>query len=184
LQKRLPKEGNILEIASGNGEHVAYFAALFPNLIWQPSDFSQEALASIEAWREYMALNNILKPLYLDMAANEFSTSELPHEVSAILNFNMTHISPWECTHGLMRLSQQVLKATASLILYGPYKREGVHTAQSNIDFDRWLKSQNPSWGIRDLDEVVTLAAAHHLRHTDVIEMPANNHILIFCRDS
>lgn len=68
------------------------------------------------------------------------------------------------------------------LYLYGPFKRGGVHTAPSNAAFDQSLRSQNPEWGVRNLEEVETIAGVHGFRLTQVEEMPANNLSLVFVK--
>ncbi len=178
LQPRLPPAGIVLEIASGSGEHAAAFAPRLAHLSWQPSDFEDAALASIEAWRQHTAVENILPPLRIDITKPQAVT--LPDDIQAVVNCNMIHISPWSCCEGLMALAARALPRDREMFLYGPFKREGRHSAPSNADFDGWLKSQNPAWGVRDLDDVVACAAVQGLMLVDVFDMPANNLAVIF----
>ena len=178
LREVLPERGTLLEIASGTGEHAAYFSELFPDLAWQPSDPDPEALASIEAWRAEAGVPNLLEPLRLDSAAPTWPVEA----ADAILCINMVHISPWAATEGLMRGAGRLLPPGGPLILYGPYRRAGVPTAPSNEAFDQSLRSRDPRWGLRELERVSAQAGANGLTFERVVEMPANNLTLVFRR--
>jgi SAM-dependent methyltransferase len=177
LQPRLPAQGLVLEIAAGAGEHAAYNAAALPGLQWQPTDPDPEALASIAGWRAHGALPNLLPPLCLDAAAPD--TWPVPR-ADAIVNINMLHISPWAASQGLMAGAARLLPPGANLFLYGPYIERDVETAPSNLAFDQSLKSRNPAWGLRHLDDISALAAQHGLALAERIAMPANNLVLMF----
>jgi hypothetical protein len=177
LRPRLPREGTVLEIAAGAGEHTIYNAAAFPGLQWQPTDLGPDCLASIAAWRDHAALANVLPPLQLDAS----HPAAWPiHRADAIININMIHISPWAATQGLMAGAGRLLPSRGIIFLYGPFIEADVETAPSNVAFDRSLKTCNPDWGIRRLEEVTDLATGHGLELTDRITMPANNISLFF----
>lgn len=178
LHKILPATGTVLEIASGSGEHAIHFAKAFPALIFQPSDPSADALASIEAWRKHEILPNILSPVQLDASIQNWPVQE----AAALLCINMIHISPWSAAEGLMRGAAAMLSMGAPLFLYGPYKRGGKHTAPSNAAFDDDLRRRNAEWGIRDLESVAEYAGQSGFGAPDVYEMPANNLSLVFWR--
>jgi len=178
LGEILPARGTMLEIASGSGEHAVCFSGLFPDLVWQPSDPDPEALASIRAWRSEAGAPNLLDPILLDAAMGEWPIDR----ADAILCINMVHISPWAATLGLLRGAGRLLAPGAPLYLYGPYRRAGVETAQSNEAFDRSLKARNPEWGLRDLEEVVAAAGREGLALDRVVDMPANNVSVILRR--
>lgn len=177
LREALPPSGLVLEVASGTGEHAAYFASLFPHLDWQPSDADPDALLSIEAWAADSASPNLRPPLVLD-AAGTWPVDR----ADAILAVNMVHISPWSATEGLLRGAARILAPCGPLILYGPYRRAGHATAPSNEDFDASLKARNPDWGLRSVEEVTAEAERHGLALDRLHEMPANNLTLIFHR--
>ena len=177
LREVLPESGLALEVASGTGQHAAWFAAAFPNLDWQPSDPDPESLESIAAWREDADLPNLRAPVRLDAEAWPWPVER----ADAILCINMVHISPWSATVGLLRGAEALLPAGAPLILYGPYRRAAVPTAPSNEAFDRSLQSRNSDWGLRDLEAVLATAAGFGLRYERLFEMPANN-LTIVCR--
>ncbi|HYD37758.1 MAG TPA: DUF938 domain-containing protein [Allosphingosinicella sp.] len=176
LRTVLPERGLVLEVASGTGEHAAYFAGLFPDLRWQPSDPDPAALASIRAWREDSGLANLLEPVRLDAAAEAWPVAS----ADAVLCVNMVHISPWEATLGLLRGAGRLLAPGAPLILYGPYRRAGVPTAPSNAAFDASLRARDPRWGLREVEAVEAEAARNGLRLDRLFEMPANNLSLLF----
>ncbi len=170
----LPPSGTVLEVASGSGEHCAYFARRFPTLIWQPSDPEPAARASIAVWCDGLA--NIRPALDLNAQVPEWPVAE----ASALLCINMVHISPWTATLGLFVGAARLLEPGAPLFLYGPYRRADHPTAESNEAFDASLKMRDPRWGLRDLDEVVAAAEGFWLDR--VVEMPANNLSVILRR--
>ncbi|CAI0344042.1 DUF938 domain-containing protein [Hyphomicrobiales bacterium] len=176
LRRILPPSGLVLEVASGSGEHAVHFADALPGLTFQPSDPAPDALASIGAWTRESGLPNILPPLLLDASAPQW-----PIEAAeAILCINMIHISPWTATEGLFRQAGHLLKPGHPLYLYGPYRRPDRPLEPSNAAFDESLRSRDPAWGLRDLDEVEALATANGFAAAQLVEMPANNLSLIF----
>jgi hypothetical protein len=178
LTRVLPAEGLVLEVASGTGEHACFFAGKLPRIVWQPSDVDEGNRASIAAWRDDAALANLRAPIALDAAAGDWPVEG----ADAIVNINMIHIAPWQVCEGLMRGAARTLSAGAPLYLYGPFRRDGHHTAPSNEAFDRGLQAQDPRWGVCDLDEVVAAARAAGLALGELVEMPSNNLSVIFRR--
>ena len=171
LRDVLPTQGVILEVASGSGKHINYFAERLPALDWQPSDPSPAARASIAAWTAADGLTNVRPPLDLDASA-------LPWPVSgadAILAINMVHISPWAATQGLLREAARLLPSGGLLYLYGPFIQTGIQLAPSNAAFDADLRDRNVAWGLRDLAAVEAAAAESGLKIESVMPMPANN---------
>lgn len=176
LRRALPPAGLVLEVASGTGQHAVHFAAAFPALDWQPSDPEPTARASIAAWAQAAQLPNLRPPLELDAAAPDWPIGH----ADAVLCINMVHISPWPATEGLMAGSGRILPSGGLLYLYGPYRRDGRHTAPSNDAFDADLRARNPAWGVRDLEAVAVAAGAHGFHLDEIVEMPANNLSLLF----
>ena len=176
LREILPDRGTVLEVASGTGEHVRFFAEALPHLDWQPSDPDADARASIAAW--CADLPNIRPPLALDAAAPDWPLAL----ADALLCINMVHISPWAATLGLFAGAARILSEGAPLYLYGPYRRDDVPTAPSNEAFDQSLKDRNPAWGLRRLEDVRDVAQAAGFDCDRLIEMPANNLSLLFRR--
>src|ERR1700704_2472856 len=180
LRRVLPSQGLVLEVASGSGEHAAYFAQALPALLWQPTDHGEQALASIGAHRAAAKTPNLLAPLDLDVTSAHWPVER----ADAVICNNMIHIAPWAAAEGLMAGAGRVLPAGGLPFLYGPFRVEGRHTADSNREFDEWLRAENPSWGVRDLDEVAALAARQDLSLTETVAMPANNLSVVFRRDA
>jgi hypothetical protein len=179
LRAVLPPAGLVLEIASGTGEHAVHFAAALPGLTWQPSDVDEESLGSIAAYRALAALPNLLAPLRLDVTAPSWPAAR----ADALVCINMLHISPWAAAEGLMAGAERLLAPGKILYLYGPFKKDGRHTAPSNAAFDESLRARHPEWGVRDTGEVADLARRHGLALVRQLGMPANNLSLIFRRE-
>jgi cyclopropane fatty-acyl-phospholipid synthase-like methyltransferase len=175
LRKVLPESGRVLEIASGSGQHIVHFAAELPSLCWLPSEPQAEGLRSIEARISEAALTNVAAPLKLDVTG---TWPEL--DVDALIVANMLHISPPETLPALMRGASGVMPRGGVLTIYGPFKRNGEHTASSNERFDASLRERDSRWGIRDLETVVDTAQTFAIELQQVVAMPANNLLLVF----
>ena len=184
LRRVLPPAGTVLEISSGTGEHITFWAPRLPHLQWLPSEPQAQMRASIQAWGEALPAPNLrLPPLALDVSDRPWPVeAEPPEPLAAIVNINMIHIAPWEMCEHLMAGAQRILPSGGVLYLYGPFKRDGQHTAPSNEAFDLMLRDRNPRWGVRDLEAVAAIAQKHDLKLTDTIPMPANNFSVIFQR--
>lgn len=178
LRLHLPPKGLVVEMASGSGEHVVHFARHLPGLVFQPSDPDEDARASIDAWVEGAGLANVKPALDLDVTRRPWPFVN----AAAILCINMVHISPWPATEALVAGAARHLAANGILYLYGPYKRDGAHTAPSNEAFDQSLRARDPAWGVRDLETVMSLATAAGFAEPSIVPMPANNLSLVFHR--
>ncbi|WP_043285508.1 DUF938 domain-containing protein [Paraburkholderia oxyphila] len=176
LRGALPARGTVLEIASGTGQHAAHFAAALPGIEWQPSDADPRARASIAAWRAHTGFANLREPLDLDVRREPWPVAA----VDAIVCINMIHIAPWEAAVALMKGAGARIAAGGALVLYGPYRRGGAHTAPSNEAFDADLRARDPAWGVRDLEAVEALAQAEGFVCEAVVPMPANNFSVVF----
>lgn len=179
LTPRLPKNGTILEIASGTGEHTVFFAENLPHLKWQPTNFEQHHLESTEAWRVHSGRQNIAKTLFLD-ATSETWPVEGQNDFSGIFNANMIHISPWAVCEGLFAGAARVLDIGGKIFLYGPFKIDGEHTAPSNAEFEIWLKNKSEDFGVRDIEDVANVADKNGFKLEETIDMPSNNFIQVF----
>ena len=176
LERELPVAGTVLEVASGTGEHAAYFAGRFASLVWQPSDSDPAALASIEAWREDSNRPNLRSPTVLDARDEEWPIST----VGAVLCVNMLHIAPWSACEGLFAGSGRALVPNGPLIVYGPFLEPAARTAATNRAFDRTLRSRNEAWGLRSTDRLDELAVRAGLQRVERYAMPANNLLLVW----
>ena len=178
LAEWLPQSGLVLEIASGTGEHVTYFAERFPSLSWQPSDIHPTALTSIAAWGEESRLENVRSPLVLDASSADWPLDR----AEAILSINMVHISPWTSALGLIGGAARLLSRGAPLIMYGPWLSDETPTVPSNLEFDADLKRRDPEWGLRRVEEFALAAGDQGLHLEAIRAMPANNLMLLLRR--
>lgn len=178
LRTLLPPQGHALEIASGTGQHVAWFAQHLPQWTWQPSDATAEGFADIEA--HSAGLNTVRTPQVLDVMRSPWLAAG--SRFDAIYCANMLHISPWATTTALMQGSAVHLAAGGTLITYGPYLEDTVVTAEGNLNFDASLRAQDPAWGIRRLEDVRQVAARAGLQLAQRHAMPANNLLLVWQR--
>ncbi len=191
----LPPTGTVLEISSGTGEHAIFFAPRLAPRHWIPSDPNPAAIASIAAWQTDYPAANLYPPIQLDVCDRRWTVEPPPlpdalrgldlkqQPIRAIANINMIHIAPWAACLGLMAGAQRILPTGGVLYLYGPFKQNGSHTADSNAEFDWSLRAQNPEWGVRNLEDVVDVAHRHSLSLVKTYTMPANNLSVIFKRD-
>ncbi|MFL6791615.1 MAG: DUF938 domain-containing protein [Bradyrhizobium sp.] len=187
LQKFLAgKSGDVLEAGSGTGQHVVHFARHSPDITWWPSDLNEAHLRSIAAWRAHAGLPNIRPPQRLDLSDPSWAPlmreGEGPKEWLAVFCANVIHIAPWRVAEGLFAGAARYLRPDGKLFLYGPFKRDGKHTALSNAVFDTSLREQDAEWAVRDIADLEKLADGVGLVLRDTVEMPANNLILAFAR--
>ena len=183
LRKTLSGHETVLEIGCGTGEHAVCFAEAMPTLTWLPTDPDSGSRASTASWIRFKQLTNVLQPVAVDVRATRWGVEDAA-PFDAIVSINMVHIAPWAATLGLFSGAGRLLRDGGLLFLYGPFMQDGLHTAASNAAFDGSLKSQNPSWGLRDIADLRRVALASGLRLDRIIEMPANNLSLVFVRGS
>jgi SAM-dependent methyltransferase len=180
------QSGDVLEAGSGTGQHVVHFARHTPDITWWPSDFNEAHLKSINAWRDHVRLANLRPPLAIDLTdpawCRRMTDGSGPPKLAAVFCANVIHIAPWRVAEGLLEGCGRYLQTGGHLFLYGPFKRDGKHTAVSNAVFDTSLREGNPEWGVRDIDDVEKLAAQNGLALQEAVDMPANNMILVFGR--
>jgi SAM-dependent methyltransferase len=180
------KSGDVLEAGSGTGQHVVDFARRTPEIIWWPSDFNEQHLKSIAAWRADAGLPNIRPPLRIDLSdpawCLQMHEGSGPGALLAVFCANVIHIAPWRVAEGLLSGARRYLRPDGRLFLYGPFKRDGRHTAVSNAVFDSSLRARDPEWGVREIEALARLAASVGLVLTEIAEMPANNLMLVFSR--
>ncbi|HZC97680.1 MAG TPA: DUF938 domain-containing protein, partial [Bradyrhizobium sp.] len=187
LQKFLAgKSGDVVEAGSGTGQHVVHFARHAPDITWWPSDLNEAHLKSIAAWLKHTGVANIRAPLRIDLSdpawCAEMHDGRGPEKLLAVFCANVIHIAPWRVAEGLFAGSARYLRANGRLFLYGPFKRDGKHTALSNAVFDTSLHDRDPEWGVRDIADVERLAGDVGLALVETVPMPADNMILAFGR--
>jgi hypothetical protein len=178
LERVLPRTGLVLEIASGTGQHVVHFARALRSLNWQPTDVDAHCRRSISAWLATANLANVHEPLDLDVRTRPWPVPT----PDAIVCINLIHIAPWSVATALFAGAGLALHEAGLLYLYGPYSVQRRHTAPSNAAFDSALRAQNPEWGLRDLEEVDSVAKQQGFKLAETIAMPANNFSVVFRR--
>jgi SAM-dependent methyltransferase len=180
------QSGDVVEAGSGTGQHAVDFARRSPRIVWWPSDFNEAHLKSIEAWRLHAQLANVRAPMRIDLSDPAWCAAmhdgSGPGKLLAVFCANVIHIAPWRVAEGLFAGASRYLRPDGRLFVYGPFKRDGQHTALSNAVFDASLRGADPEWGVRDVEAVEGLAAAAGLALVDVAQMPANNLVLGFAR--
>jgi SAM-dependent methyltransferase len=174
----LPPAGLVLEIASGTGQHAEHFAKAFPDLEWQPSEPDAESRAALALRVRQAALPNLRAPLEFDV----YSRAAPLEAADAVVCINMIHIAPWSACEAMLRHASVLLAPGAPLFLYGPFMRDGVHTAPSNAAFDASLRARDAAWGVRDLTDVDGLARIHGFVLALTMAMPANNLSIVWRR--
>jgi len=176
-------QGDVLEVGSGTGQHAATYAARTPLLTWWPSDVLPSHLASIEGWRRQARLANLRAPQRIDLSDPAWTwNDEKADGLAAILCINTLHISPWRVSENLFAGAGRLLRPDGRLFIYGPFKRDGEHTAPGNAAFDAKLRAENPDWGVRDVTDLRGLAENCGLMLVEAAPMPANNLVLVFAR--
>lgn len=181
LQKHIDsrKYGKLIEIASGTGQHLAYFAPHFPKIVFQPSEYEISLLPSI---REYVAdvpTKNIKDPVYINVL-HEWTNWNVSNDFDYALNVNMIHVAPFSCTIGLFKNISSVLKPRGLLFMYGPYANNGILEPQSNRDFDRHIRARDPDCGVRDIQDLIKVAEPYYMKLMYIYEMPSNNKCLVW----
>jgi SAM-dependent methyltransferase len=179
------RDGHVLEVGSGTGQHVVDYASRTPVLTWWPSDINPRHLVSIAAWRAHAKLANVQAPAPIDLMRADWDADlKAPAPLLATLCINVLHISPWRVTENLIAGAGRRLAPDGRLFVYGPFMRDGAHTAPSNAAFDASLRAENAEWGVRDTRDIAAAAARCGLRIAEVAPMPRDNFTLVIARTS
>ena len=188
LRHHLPAGGRLLEIASGTGQHAAWIAQRLPGWEWQPTEVNSAALPTIAAWTRALQASNVHAPCLLNVSdpvwptSDETLASDFQLPFDAVYCANLLHIAPWSACAALMKGVNRHLAAGGLLLIYGPFFETGVDTAPGNLAFNASLRSQNPAWGLRELQSVKTTAQSAGLTLQHRLDMPANNLLLVFAK--
>jgi len=182
LQPLLAGRHAVLEIGSGTGQHAVHFAAALPHLVWQASDHA-EHLPGMGLWLEEAALPNTPPPIVLQAVPGAGLQPPLAAgRFDAVFTANTLHIMGWEAVCALLQGVAGLLPAGGVFAAYGPFKRDGRFTSDSNAQFDAWLKARNAASGIRDREAIDAEAAVHGLQRVHSHGLPANNELLVWQR--
>lgn len=175
-----PRPCTVLELASGTGEHALWMARCLPHVTWLPSEATPEGLAIIEAWRALCPdlAERVLPPVQIDAARPPWHGPV----VDAVVTANLTHISPWSATLGLVAGAAARLNRGGLLLIYGPFNERGAFTGPGNAAFDADLRARNPEWGLRACEDVDAVALKHGFAAELIRAMPADNRLLVYRR--
>ena len=183
FKQLFPPSGDALELASGSGAHINYFAPHFPHIRFQPSDYDKGVFEAIRQMQAEYANANVWDPIHIDLAKPETWPDAKAHRYDVIFAINVLHVAPLAVTDGVMQIATRVLKNTGFLAIYGPFKLDGKFTTPSNEAFDKELRAANAlEWGLKDVRDVEKAANNHGLVLTQQLALPANNFMLIFGR--
>ena len=183
LLKIVPETArDLLEVSSGTGQHAAHCAPAMPHLRWWPTEFDAERLASIAAYVADTPSGNLMPAQQLDVMDGAWEDTAKPERADVIVNVNMIHITPWDACVGLLRGAGRKLSEGGLLIFYGPFRQHDIEAADSNEAFDVWLKSQDPVYGLRFVEDVAEEAARYDLYLSEILTVPANNIVVVFKR--
>jgi len=176
----------VLEIGSGSGQHAVHFAAELPDLYWQTSD-QLPYHRGINLWIDSVSLKNIGRPVELDVMQHDqwdLGSCDSEEKFDGIFSANTAHIMPWDAVVEMFHGAGRLLLENGRFVLYGPFNRNGEFTSASNENFHNLLVDQNPSMGLRDDRDILTLGRESSLVLIDDIVMPANNRILVFSKSA
>ncbi|MFK8081292.1 MAG: DUF938 domain-containing protein [Granulosicoccus sp.] len=179
LQGILRPNDTVFEFGSGTGQHACHISSALPEVIWQPSDL-EDKLAGIRQWIAESGCHNINQPLQLDL-----KKPVLPEfKASICFSANTLHIISWPLVEVLFEISSTMLGHSGKLCIYGPFSFDGRYTSDNNEQFDKQLRASDPDSGIRDVVALQDLAHSNGFSYATVFDMPANNHLLVWNRDT
>lgn len=209
LRNALPGNGTLLELESGAGDVAFQLAPLVRPLLWAATETTDAAVETLAARRRSAGPINLLPPFRLDSNAPDWAQKALaqlgvnPADISQALEQrrNSAKILPADTTTGyaallafgllplkrpgflteLMINAARLLAPDGILLLYGPFRLNGVHTALENMMLEQALQEQDAKLEIPDLADLLELAEVHGLEHLDRLEMPEHS-LAIFLR--
>ncbi len=180
LRTHAPTSGTALEIASGTGQHVTHFATHLPGLTWQPTDVTQDRLASIAAWSADVPDGAIRPPLRLDATQPGWSATH--NGFALILLVNLLHLISTEAARTLIAEAARALAPEGRFIVYGPFLRDGRATSDGDARFDAAIRADHPDAGYKNDADMLRWTGESGLDLIARTEMPANNLALVLVR--
>jgi hypothetical protein len=178
-----PKTGNVLELASGSGNHINYFAPHFPQLRFQPSDYNLDVFETIKQNRAERGSTNVADPIKIDLTASETWPDPKERLYDVIFVINLFQVAPVRIADGIAQVASRVLTKDGFVAIYGPFKVDGKYTTESNQAFDsEILAAKVPEWGLKDVRDLEKTANKHGIALKRIIDMPVNNFIVVFGR--
>lgn len=180
----LPAKGDVLELASGSGQHINFFAPHFPGLKFQPSDYDTDVFPAIRQKRDEAGNRNVLDPVKIDLTDPATYPDSTDRLYDVIFVINIFQVAPVSIQDGIAALAARVLKPDGFVAIYGPFKIDGQYTTPSNAEFDKEiLAAKVPEWGMKDVRDLEKAAIKHGIVLKKRLDLPANNFILVFGRE-
>jgi cyclopropane fatty-acyl-phospholipid synthase-like methyltransferase len=178
-----PPSGRVLELATGSGAHINYFAPHFPGIQFQPSDYDTDVFETIKKTKAEKSNLNIADPIRIDLTDPATFPSAGDGRYDAIFVINIFQVAPVAIADGIANIGAKLLKDNGFIAIYGPFKVGGTYTTASNEAFDKEILAANvPEWGLKDVGDLEKAAAKHGIVLKKKLDLPANNFILIFGR--
>lgn len=168
----------VLELASGPGEHVCYFAAELPHVWWQPTEPQAALRQSIDAWRVTCGLENVGPPLPLDVREGPWPGGVL----DGALAINFFHMVDLETVSSALRGVGARLRAGGELAVYDCFTYGGEHVSESNAAFDARLRQTTAGGRVHEFEEVQAVALEAGFEEAVVHRLPANNQLVVWRR--
>jgi SAM-dependent methyltransferase len=131
------RRGEVLEVGSGTGQHVALFARQSPRVTWLPSDHLDAHLESIAGWSRKSGLSNIAPPQRVDLLDPGWGANFGRDRFLAILCINVLHISPWTTSENLLAQSARLLRRDGRLFIYGAFNATGATPPRATTNSTR-----------------------------------------------
>ena len=175
LRRVFADAADVIEIGSGTGQHAVAFAAGLPHLVWRTSDLP-DSHASIDAWIDDAGLDNVERPLALDVVRRPWPLASADGAFSA----NTAHYMHWPEVEAMFGGAAELLSPGGRFALYGPFACDGRHTSASNAAFDRLLRAHDSRFGVRDIRDLERIAADGAMALEEDVAMPSNNRILVW----
>ena len=177
LKHHLNNRRSLLEIGGGTGQHAAFFARQFPEIIWQSSDIHSN-VKTLNLRVASAKLKNL--PLATSLDVNKETWNYGFYD--AIFSANCLHIISEDSVINFFKGTSKHINDGGVLLVYGPFKYRGKFTTESNAGFDRWLKARDPKSGIRDFEWTNELAEEVGFSLVEDNAMPANNQLLAWAK--
>ena len=178
LRVRFADRAQVLEIGSGTGQHAVHFARALTHLSWHPTE-QLTYLGDLAERVKAEGSPNLRAPTLLDVRQAVWPV----RSVDAVFTANTLHIMSWPEVMALFGGIGSVLAPGGVLCVYGPFRYAGRYTSDSNQEFDRMLQDRDPQSGLRDIQDINSLAGQYGLRLDADHDLPANNRLLVFTKE-
>lgn len=177
LKTYIKDHQHILEIGHGTGEHALYFAQELP-VFWHPADQPEHNWMANERLKQFPTEN--LNPAIPIKVGEVKLKDQVNRLFDLVFTANTLHIMREELAYKFCDEVGELIEDHGYLLIYGPFKFEGIYTSESNEVFDQHLKARDPLSGIREFEKLNEILISHGLKFVKRHDMPANNQLLVF----